>query len=185
MKIKKCLTLILSALIVLCIGCFVGCGNNGSSSSQPKPQQTVTPTITLEKTNIQLNRGEKTTLTYTLKDLEGTPSWYSFNPDVAEVDAVSGEITAGETGQTTIVASIGNYSASCEVLVSEKAVEVKEFKVELSSTEIVLNADSQYSSVQITATAIYDEMPVQTEITFESSDSSKVSVEKSGNVATA
>ncbi len=184
MKIKKCLTLILSALIVLCIGCFVGCGNNGSSSSQPKPQQTVTPTITLEKTNIQLNRGEKTTLTYTLKDLEGTPSWYSFNPNVAEVDAVSGEITAGETGQTTIVASIGNYSASCEVLVSEKAVEVKEFKVELSSTEIVLNADSQYSSVQITATAIYDGMPVQTEITFESSDSSKVSVEKSGNVAT-
>ena len=175
MKFKRLLLLVLSVILLISFSCLVAC----NEQTETKPADTPNPTIVLEQSNIQLGRGEKKTISYTLTDLEGTPEWYSFNEEVAVVDAVSGEITGVNLGETTVVAYIGEYSASCRVLVSEKAVEVKELKIVLSSSKLTINADSQYNSMPLTAEVTFDNQSVDAKITWTSSDMETVSVTES------
>ncbi len=175
MKVKRSLLLVLSVILLISISCLFACNDDVDT----KPVDTPNPTIVLEQSNIQLDRGEKKTLSYTLTDLEGVPEWYSFNEEVASVDAVSGEITGVNLGETTVVAYIGEYSASCRVLVSEKVVEVKALKITLSSSKLTINADSQYSSMQLTASVTYDGQTVDANVSWESSDIEAVTVTES------
>ena len=184
-KIKKFLILLFSTILLLSFGGLFACSDQPSTPPKKEQPKVSTGSIILEQSRIQLTRGEKKTVNYTLVDIEeGTPEWYSFNTEIADVDSVSGEIVGIGFGETTIVAYIGDISASCSVLVSEQAVEINEFKISLSSDQLVINADSEYNSMQIQATLTYDGDPVNADITWESSDAQKVSVLSNGKSAT-
>ena len=87
---------------------------------------TVTPepnySLTLNKTSLSLAVGGSETLVATPNGgLTGTLSWTSSNPNVATV--ANGVVTAVSAGTATITAKIGDYSATCQVTVSESTVE--------------------------------------------------------------
>ena len=178
MKIKKILISVLIVITAVCLGCFVGCQNNQPPLTPPPVEQT-SAKITLDKTKLQLTRGESYQMQYTLdeedEEIEGTPTWYSFNENVAIVDA-SGRITAISEGTTVIVASMGEYNASCDILVSAPTIDVEEIYLSLSGTTITLNAQSQYNSLNLTATLICDGQKVEAPITWTSTNTENVSV---------
>jgi uncharacterized protein YjdB len=182
MKIKKYLIVILSILCLLSFGIASGCDDDTEPGTSPSEQ--TKSAIVLEQSNIQLSRGETKTIQYTLKNLEGTPQWYSFNESVATVDLNNGQITGVELGETTIVAYVGEYSASCKVLVSEKAVEIKELQISLSSSKIILNADSDSNSMALTASVTYDNQAIEADVLWQSSDEQAVVVVPNGKNAT-
>lgn len=79
--------------------------------------------ITLDKTELSLEAGAKTTLTATVEPADATIKsvvWSSSNPAVADVNPVTGEITAIADGTTTVTATSSSnkeVSASCAVTV--------------------------------------------------------------------
>ena len=75
--------------------------------------------VTLDKTELTLSRGEKASLTATVYPEDATDKtvqWSSNNPEVAYSDQL-GTITTLKGGTTTIIAKSGNCSASCVVTV--------------------------------------------------------------------
>lgn len=90
--------------------------------SENEPPVKVTK-ITLDKTELSLEAGAKTTLTATVEPADATIKsvvWSSSNPAVADVNPVTGEITAIADGTTTVTATSSSnkeVSASCAVTV--------------------------------------------------------------------
>ena len=90
--------------------------------SQNEPPVKVTK-ITLDKTELSLEAGAKTTLTATIEPADATIKsvvWSSSNPAVADVNPVTGEITAIADGTATVTATSSSnkeVSASCAVTV--------------------------------------------------------------------
>lgn len=90
--------------------------------SENEPPVKVTK-ITLDKTELSLEAGAKTTLTATVEPADATiksVSWSSSNPAVAEVHPVTGEITAIADGTAVVTATSSSnkdVSASCTVTV--------------------------------------------------------------------
>ena len=90
--------------------------------SQNGPPVKVTK-ITLDKTELSLDTGAKTTLTATVEPADATIKsvvWSSSNPAVADVNPVTGEITAIADGTATVTATSSSnkeVSASCAVTV--------------------------------------------------------------------
>lgn len=90
--------------------------------SENEPPVKVTK-ITLDKTELSLEAGAKTTLTATVEPADATiksVSWSSSNPAVADVNPVTGEITAIADGTATVTATSSSnkkVSASCTITV--------------------------------------------------------------------
>lgn len=90
--------------------------------SQNEPPVKVTK-ITLDKTELSLEAGAKAMLTATIEPADATiksVSWSSSNPAVADVNPVTGEITAIADGTATVTATSSSnkeVSASCAVTV--------------------------------------------------------------------
>ena len=90
--------------------------------SQNEPPVKVTK-ITLDKTELSLDAGATATLTATVEPADATIKsvvWSSSNPAVADVNPVTGEITAIADGTTTVTATSSSnkeVSASCAVTV--------------------------------------------------------------------
>ncbi|MDE6058715.1 MAG: Ig-like domain-containing protein [Clostridia bacterium] len=79
--------------------------------------------VTISQTTAELKVGE--TLTLTASSSEGRViSWYSDDEDIAWVEA--GDVTAVAEGTTTITATDGKESASCEVTVKSAGAEKPE-----------------------------------------------------------
>lgn len=74
--------------------------------------------ISLDKTTASLNAGETLTLTATVtpEDTTETVTWTSSDNAVATV--VDGKVTAVAAGKATITATIGDFTATCEVTVT-------------------------------------------------------------------
>lgn len=89
---------------------------------QNEPPVKVTE-ISLSKTQLSLNKGAKATLTATVKPTNATiksVAWSSSNPKVADVNPLTGEITAVDAGKATVTATSSSnkeVSASCSVTV--------------------------------------------------------------------
>ncbi|MDE7281349.1 MAG: Ig-like domain-containing protein, partial [Ruminiclostridium sp.] len=80
--------------------------------------------ITLDKTELSLEKGESAELTATVEPEDATDktvTWTSSDETVAVVDE-NGKVTAVAAGTATIIAKSGDMSASCTVTVTEKAV---------------------------------------------------------------
>ncbi|MDE6480675.1 MAG: Ig-like domain-containing protein [Muribaculaceae bacterium] len=82
--------------------------------------------VTLDKTSLSLTEGETATLTATVAPADAsnkTVTWTSSDAKVASVDD-KGLVTALAAGKTTITATASGKTATCEVTVTAKTVDV-------------------------------------------------------------
>lgn len=93
--------------------------------------------FSLKDKNITLNSGETKTLEaeYDKEDAKDSIEWTSSNPEIAHIDP-NGNIFALKKGKTTITATAGYYSSSCNVKVNA----VKEKTTKGFSTAYTANA---------------------------------------------
>lgn len=128
--------------------------------------------VELNKTSLDLVEGDIETLTATVKPNDATDktiSWSTSNPSVAKVD--NGTVTAVKEGTATITATAGEKSASCNVTVSAKKVDVA--MVMLNTIELELIAGDQFTLV---ATVVPENATDQT-VQWSTSDASVAKVE--------
>lgn len=128
--------------------------------------------ITLDKTNLDLDEGDKAQLTAALlpeNATDKTVTWESSNEKVATV--VNGIVTAVSTGEATISAKAGDKTASCTVTVSQKVIPVE--SISLNKTSLTLEVGK---SETLTA-SVSPENATDKTITWESSNVSVVAVE--------
>ena len=102
--------------------------------------------ITLSKTSITLTEGDSTTLTATVHPSDATDKtvfWTGSNNNIATFSF--GIVTAKAPGNATITASCGGKSATCQVTVNAKVIEVIDVtSITLSETTLTLTeGDSQ------------------------------------------
>ena len=132
--------------------------------------------ITLNKTKVTLHPGETDTLVATISPdntSDQTITWTSSYPAAVTVDD-NGKITAVAVGASTIHASCGGKSASCEVTVDPIPVE----SVTLNKTELTLK---EGESETLTATVKPDNATDKT-VTWSTSDASIATVDANGKV---
>lgn len=154
-------------LPLLFVAALPGCTKNEEGAS-------VTD-FELNKNEIQLRIGETQQLIgiVTPDDAAVTVSWASENTEIATVGE-DGLVTAVSEGETTIVASVADFTAECSVTVlSDEAVSIKLNKIELNM------------AVGDTETLIASVTPEGTDIAgleWKSSDSEVAAVDKDGVV---
>lgn len=124
--------------------------------------------IALDKKNLDMAKGqtEKLTATLTPADANSTITWKSSNEAVATV-ANDGTVTAVSGGKTTITATAGGFSASCEVNVGVPmngiSIEDKDVKVSRGKTvELKVNYDPADTTTDKTVTWKSDNEAVAT-----------------------
>lgn len=120
------------------------CGGKTASCQVTVNAKVVAVTsITLSETSLTLTEGDSQTITATINPSDATDKtviWTSSNNNVATVS--NGAITAKAPGNATIQASCGGKTASCQVTVNAKAIDVT--SVTLSETSLTLiEGDSQ------------------------------------------
>ena len=129
--------------------------------------------ITLDKTELSLETGVKTTLAATVEPADATiksVSWSSSNPEVAAVHPVTGEITAIADGTTVVTATSSSnkdVSASCTVTVGgEPVVPTGRSLISEMNFYSRINPDKSYSNIKLT----YDDQNRITKWEEENSD---------------
>ena len=94
-------------------------------------------TVTIKVPDAEIYVGDKLTLTATVapdNTTDKTVMWGSSTPDIASIDAETGELTALAPGVAKITATCGEVSASCEVTV--KPVPASTVTVKIPDAEI-------------------------------------------------
>lgn len=133
--------------------------------------------ISLDKTSITLapNATEQLTATIT-PDIttDKTVTWASSNPDVATVDN-NGLVTGVAEGKTTITATCGQVSATCEVIVSIETIDVTGVSLDRESLKMLKTA----SPVQLNA-IVSPSNASNKNVTWTSSNPSVATVSDSG-----
>lgn len=98
---------------------------NGVSSRFAYGETEIPATISLNKTVLSLEEGDSATLLANVDPITSTevPVWTSSDENIAVVNE-NGSVTAAGIGTATITATLSNgNSASCEVIVTKKAVD--------------------------------------------------------------
>lgn len=135
------------------------------------------PTITLNKTTLEMAIGESFTLEATVSE-EVEVTWSSSNSDVAKVNSY-GVVVAMKLGEATITASAKGAKATCKVKVVPVAI--------LNKTEITLlsgdedEVPEKYNQFQLTAT-FNPTLPAGQKATWSSSDTAVATVDDTGLV---
>ena len=115
-KFKLALFAIL--IISLMATVFTGCFSDETSESEPQSEsQSIEISITLSDDNLTVEQYEQATLTATVDGSTEEVVWTSSNEEVATVSG--GVVTAKTAGTTTVTASVGDKSATCEITVTE------------------------------------------------------------------
>lgn len=100
--------------------------NTGGSPSQSLTITIPATGITISSKPLELEVGKTETLTATLTptDAEGAIIWSSNNPEVATVDASTGQVTVNalSVGKATITATCGEFKDTCEVTVNPATI---------------------------------------------------------------
>lgn len=122
-----------------------------------EPEPIAVQSVTINTTTLTLTIDDDWTRTlvatvYPYNADNRTVTWYSSNPEVADVDYWGGVVTAHSEGTTTISAYAGSRMASCEVTVKRKVVAVN--YVTLNETTITLEQNARHI---LTATAHPDD----------------------------
>ena len=144
-----------------------------------KPTVSVTG-VTLDKATAELTVGETTTLTATVAPDNATNknvTWSSSDESVATVDE-TGTVTAVGEGTTTITVTTkdGNFTASCEVIVTEPVVAVTGVTLDAITAELKVG-----DTATLTATIAPEDATDKTVI-WTSSDESVAIVDENGKV---
>ena len=114
-------------------------GNNAPVKVTVGPSTVAVTGIALDKTALTLNVGETGTLTPTVLPEDATDksvSWSSSDEAVATVS--NGVVTAVATGNATITAKAGEYTATCAVTVSKPAPAVNGYTVTMGEDKSVV-----------------------------------------------
>ena len=161
----------------------IGNGNATITAKAGDKDATCTVTVTvpiesisLNKTELTLDKGQSETLIATVKPddaTEKTVTWSSADPGVAAVVVTSGKVIAMGSGQTTVSAKVGNKVATCIV-----TVKVPVESVILNRTDITLN-EGESTTLKATITPKDADDKV---VTWSSSDGSIVSVDQDGTI---
>jgi len=136
------------------------------------PKTIEVSSISLSKTELSLTEGDSDTITASVKPdnaADKTVTWSSSDASIASVK--DGVVTAIKEGVTTITASAGGKTASCQVNVSKKIIPVESItlnKVELS----LIEGDSEILSATVKPEDATDKT-----VTWSSSDSSVASID--------
>ena len=117
MKINKLLGKIGSYLLILIIGILsVGCNSKTNSGTDKNSESSMEDNyLYFSSPTYTLNVGDTIDIELFRVNVEGTAAWESAQEDVATVQ--NGKVTAVSSGETTITASVGEYSTSCKVIV--------------------------------------------------------------------
>ena len=129
--------------------------------------------IELSKTSTELVEGESETLTATVKPDDATDktvNWLSSNPSIAAV--TDGKVLAITPGTATITAKAGDKSASCNVTVKQKVIEVESVVLSTNRLEI-----TEGESETLTATVKPDDA-TDKNVVWSSADNSIATVDK-------
>ncbi|MBR2794589.1 MAG: Ig domain-containing protein, partial [Solobacterium sp.] len=133
--------------------------------------------VTLNKTELSLNKGQTETLTAEVLPedaTEKTLTWSSRNPAVASVDQ-NGKITAKSGGTTVIIAAVKGSAVKAECTVTVLApVEAVKFSSDAVSVPLENTKKLSY--------AVLPEDATNKAVTFSSNDSSVASVDDNGVV---
>ena len=142
-------------------------------------QQTVT-SVELDKSSLSMIEGETYTLKATIKPdnaYDKTIKWESSLPSVATVSD-KGVVTAVKAGTAIITAKCGNKTATCQITVQAKFINVTGVILDKESLTLDLNSDAQLMATILPANA------GNKAVMWSSSDPSVVSVSSQDNVAT-
>ena len=136
--------------------------------------------VSLDKTSLNLNVGENSTLVATILPENAdnkAVSWSSSDTAIATVDA-SGKVTAVAAGSAviTVTTTDGGKTATCIVTVANPAVPVQ--SVTLSKTELSLNVGE---SATLTATVLPENADNKA-VTWSSGNTTVATVDASGKV---
>ena len=160
--------------------------NEQPSENTPVGETTVKVTgISLNKTKLNLTQGQSSKLTATVKPTNATNKnviWKSSNSSVVSVDS-NGNIKALKVGSATITVTTkdGGYTAEAKIEVGEAASGENVVKVKgvtLNKTELTL---TEGNKTKLTATVNPGDA-TNKNVTWESSNSSIVSVDSNGNI---
>ena len=152
-------------------------GTNLSASCKVIVNPTLATSITLDKTEVELEATQTATLVATvLPELTTNKAvtWASSNDEVAIVDE-NGVVTAIAVGETTITATTNdgsNLSASCKVTVKPTLAT----SITLDMTEVELEATQTATLVA----TVLPELTTNKSVTWKSSDESIAIVDKNG-----
>lgn len=124
MKKKFLLTLLALVCALCCAFSLAACGENPDNSGGGENNEITQPiaveSVTLNKDELTLTKGNEETLTATVKPDDATNktvTWTSSNPAVATVNE-NGKVVAVAQGTAVISATAGNKSADCTVKVN-------------------------------------------------------------------
>jgi len=172
-NIKKFLIVLTALMLSVCVAFSVSCKKENSVI----PQLSTTPSVELNYEKLKMEIGSSFTLSATLENFEEQPQveWYSFNENIVSVK--DGVVKALGNGTTSVVAQVGTYSASCEVVVLEAVVEKNDLNLTISQKTAVLNANSQVKTVNLTATVTVNGVIVNAPVEWQSSDEDYATVE--------
>ncbi len=163
-KFRVLLVAILAMLLSVSLLGLIACGED----EEQTPETNTSSAMSFEKEVINLDVGENVSLVLNKGEVTGDVKWVSYKPEVATVDEI-GNVTALSTGKTVIVATVGSESASCDITVSQPQSQAENLLVELSVKQIVLNANSDYNSADISVESIYNGQAVDATVTWSSS----------------
>ena len=162
---------------IFVVFCVVGCGSDDDDSAK-KPAVVEVTSVQLSQSKLTLHTGDTITLTATVSPANATNknvTWKSSNISVATVSS-SGVVKALKEGETTITATAGGKSATCQVSVKPNVVAVT--SVTLSASELSLKVgDSQTLTATVSPSNATDKT-----VTWKSSNTSAATVSSSGVV---
>ena len=154
-------------------------GTNLSASCKVTVKSTLATSITLDKTEIELEATQTATISATiLPELttNKTVTWKSSDEKIATVD-VNGVVTAVKVGEAIITATTvdgSNLSASCRVIV----MPTQATSITLNKTEVSLKATE---TVTLVATVL-PELATNNTVTWKSSNNDVAIVDENGKV---
>lgn len=152
------------------------------SVKEAEPQPVPVESVSLNKDTLSLEvDGEETLIATVNPDNadEKTVTWSSADEAIAQVDE-TGKVTAVGEGTTTITATAGGQSATCEVTVNAKTpVTVTVTGVELTPTELTAKKGDTLEKLVAT---VKPEDATNKNVTWTSSNEAVVTVDTEGNV---
>lgn len=131
-KIKK----IAFYVIIFCVALIIivliakGCSNR-KNNNVGDDDNSITASIVINRKNITLAVGEEFTLTGDVLnsgDDDPVIVWHSEDTEIATIND-DGVVLAQKEGETTIVASYGDYETTCEVIVTEATIKATSIRI--------------------------------------------------------
>lgn len=117
-------------------------GSSSSSGSSNQSTQTTTKTMKINKSSLEMVKGQ--TVTLKVSDAPGSVTWSSGNPAVVSVSS-SGTLTAKKKGNATITVASGNQKKQCKVTVEEPGLNKTSLTMELKEVKTLKLSGCRHS----------------------------------------